>query len=145
MWRRYDFLYFYQNIVIHHVEKILLSLLLPKYRYPLCGEDITFFPFTQISVSIMWRDMISSSEVPDKVILSCKPTSSKLLESNLLEKFISIVMFIIDSTTALRAFTCLCLTKGFPNVSHPNEPFDRTKSKINTVELCPQRHQPLVN
>ena len=79
--------------------------------------------------------MISSSEVPDKAILSCKPTSSKLLEQTLLEKFISIVMFIIDSTTALRAFPCLCLTKGFPNVSDPNEPFDRTKSKINTIEL----------
>ena len=54
-------------------------------------------------------------------------------------------MFIIDSTTALCAFPCLCLTKGFPNVSHPNEPFDHTKSKINTVELCYRRYQPLVN
>ena len=26
-----------------------------KYRYPFCGEDVTFFLFTQISVSILWR------------------------------------------------------------------------------------------
>ena len=26
-----------------------------KYRYPYCGEDVTSFPFTQISISILWR------------------------------------------------------------------------------------------
>ena len=38
-----------REIVNEYCEKVL------KYRYPLCGEDMPFFPFTKILVSIMWR------------------------------------------------------------------------------------------
>ena len=43
LWKRYDFLSFYSNIGIHSVEKMRLSFLLLKYRYPYCGEDILPF------------------------------------------------------------------------------------------------------